>query len=191
MRGHIILWHNVIHWIIALSYDKYIIHWRGLQHYFLSNFVGGYYIYIEKSAQGLQHYFLSNFVGGYYMYIETSAPRRNGDTARLISPRQQGQATPRCLRFWYHMYGAHVNALNVYVMSGSRLGTAVWTRKGTQGNHWFQASVNLNRTSSFNVSPLDKPHFFPTKLCQYFPISPGKHIVLGVFICSFSLKQFK
>ena len=95
-----------------------------------------------------------NFPGGYYMYIETSAPRHNGDKAQLISPRQQPQARagPRCLRFWYHMYGAHINALNVYVMTGARLGTAVWTRKGTQGNRWIQASLVLNSTSAFNVS---------------------------------------
>ena len=88
------------------------------------------------------------------MYIETSAPRRNGDTARLISPRQQPKAgtSSQCLRFWYHMYGAHINSLNVYVMTGSRLGTAVWTRKGTQGNRWIQASLVLNSTRAFNVS---------------------------------------
>ena len=87
------------------------------------------------------------------MYIETSAPRHNGDTARLLSPRQTQSGT-KCLRFWYHMYGAHVNALNVYVMTGSRLGTAVWTRRGTQGNRWIQASLVLNTTSAFNVSAI-------------------------------------
>ena len=86
------------------------------------------------------------------MYIETSAPRHNGDTARIVSPVVQPQATPRCLRFWYHMYGAHVNALNVYMMTGSRRGAPVWTRKGTQGNVWKQASLVLNSTSNYNVS---------------------------------------
>ena len=90
------------------------------------------------------------------MYIETSLPRHNGDTARLISPRQQPKAGAgtQCLRFWYHMYGAHINALNVYVMTGARLGTAVWTRKGTQGNRWTQASLVLNSTRAFNVSEI-------------------------------------
>lgn len=85
------------------------------------------------------------------MYIEASNLKPNAK-ARLISPRVQPQQTPRCLKFYYHMYGSHINTLNVYIESGSNLGSAVWTRKGTQGNQWLQASVVINTTTGFNVS---------------------------------------
>lgn len=63
------------------------------------------------------------------MFIETSSPRRPNDTARLISQ----TVTPTsgaCLRFWYHMYGTHINTLNVYTKSGGQLGTPVWSHTG-------------------------------------------------------------
>jgi hypothetical protein len=85
------------------------------------------------------------------MYIEASNLRPNAK-ARLISPRVQPQQGPRCLKFYYHMYGAHINTLNVYVKSASNLGSAVWTRRGTQGNLWIQGSIVINTTTGYNVS---------------------------------------
>jgi hypothetical protein len=50
------------------------------------------------------------------------------------------------------MYGTHVNTLNVYVMSGSpTIGSPVWTKKGTQGNRWIKASVNIQPTMAYQV----------------------------------------
>ena len=49
------------------------------------------------------------------MYIEASAPRKTGDNAILLSPTFAGSAKPRCLNFWYHMYGKAIGTLNVYV----------------------------------------------------------------------------
>lgn len=49
------------------------------------------------------------------MYIEASAPRKTGDNAVLLSPSFAGSTQPRCLNFWYHMYGADIGAINVYV----------------------------------------------------------------------------
>jgi hypothetical protein len=49
---------------------------------------------------------------GYYMYIETSSPRVANDKARLESNLITAKQL-RCLSFWYHMYGPHVNTLNV------------------------------------------------------------------------------
>lgn len=51
---------------------------------------------------------------GWYMYIETSYPRRPNDTAGLVSPTIQTSSSSVCVLFWYHMFGPHVNALNVY-----------------------------------------------------------------------------
>lgn len=56
------------------------------------------------------------------------------------------------------MYGTHVNTLNVYLKSGSSLGTPVWTHTGTLSNKWYNANVNIkvyiaasNLTSLLNV----------------------------------------
>lgn len=51
------------------------------------------------------------------MYIETSRPRKEGDTARLMSPafnvapkNPHGITNPPeyCFTFYYHMYGKHI-----------------------------------------------------------------------------------
>lgn len=79
---------------------------------------------------------------GYYVYIEASSPRQLNDKARLVSA-QLTVTTPKCLHFWYHMYGTHVNTLNVYVKIGASLGTPVWTHTGTLSNKWYSADVNV------------------------------------------------
>lgn len=51
---------------------------------------------------------------GWYVFIESSSPRRFNDSARLVSadvPANQQY----CLQFYYHMYGANINSLNVYL----------------------------------------------------------------------------
>ncbi|XP_078334103.1 MAM and LDL-receptor class A domain-containing protein 1-like [Crassostrea virginica] len=88
---------------------------------------------------------------GYYVYIEASAPRQPNDTAQLISPPVSASSNPRCLTFWYFMYGAHVNSLNIYIPVGANLGSPIWTRKGTQGNQWNQAQVTITKNKQFNV----------------------------------------
>lgn len=109
---------------------------------------------------GYLHYFIlimCYFVEGYYMYIETSIQTKN-DTANLESPlvnfatsgNTQGTV---CVRFWYHMYGAHVDALNVFIKTGSSLpSNPVWTKKGTQGDKWRLAQIVVSRTPAFKVS---------------------------------------
>ncbi|XP_077978881.1 MAM and LDL-receptor class A domain-containing protein 1-like [Glandiceps talaboti] len=80
---------------------------------------------------------------GYYIYIENSADNDAGDSARLNSPSVSFTANqPKCLSFWYNMYGAHIGSLNVYLKS-STLGSTVWSRKTTYGDKWIQAQVNL------------------------------------------------
>lgn len=76
------------------------------------------------------------------MYIETSSPRRPGDKAQLISPKING-ASAMCMSFWYHMYGSHIKALNIYLSQNGTLGTAVWTRSGNQGNRWLQGNIQI------------------------------------------------
>ncbi|XP_035658189.1 MAM and LDL-receptor class A domain-containing protein 1-like [Branchiostoma floridae] len=78
---------------------------------------------------------------GYYIYIETSGQSLN-QTARVLSPQLPGSGQ-RCLTFYYHMYGQHVNMLNVYFMRRGQLGQPVWSKQGTQGDQWWAGQVNL------------------------------------------------
>lgn len=63
------------------------------------------------------------------MYMESSG-RIKGDVARLLSPVYTGQNAPKCLQFWYHMYGKNTGTLNVYLVSSGAKGKPVWTKTG-------------------------------------------------------------
>ena len=73
---------------------------------------------------------------GNYLFIETSSPRKQGDNAKLeLSVPASG---PRCLTFFYHMYGSSMGSLNVF--DGNK---NVFTKTGDQGNNWFKAEVTI------------------------------------------------
>ncbi|CAB4007264.1 MAM and LDL-receptor class A domain-containing 2-like, partial [Paramuricea clavata] len=80
---------------------------------------------------------------GSYIYAEASSPRRPGDKAILVSQQVPANSRPgNCIIFWYHMFGAHVGALNLYIQTGSgALPKPTWTRNGTQGNEWKRGMV--------------------------------------------------
>ena len=70
------------------------------------------------------------------MYIETSA-RPFGYRAKLIfSAPSVTIGKWSCLKFYYHMYGATINRLNVF--NGN---STVFTKSGQQGNMWMYAEV--------------------------------------------------
>ena len=96
-------------------------------------------------------YFLNVVVLGYYMFIETSSPRKNGDTASLISPTIA--SGPKCFTFWYHMYGPHIDTLNIYTLSNKKK-IVVWKKTGTQGNSWRSANITVGGASGFQVNKL-------------------------------------
>ena len=115
-------------------------------------------IFIARSRRGrpdivflstINYDFLAN---GYYIYLEVSNVRPN-NFARLISAQipATSASNGKCLRFWYHMYGAHVNRLNVYVKVGSHLGSPVWTKNGTHGDRWNLAAVTVRSPYFFKV----------------------------------------
>ena len=75
------------------------------------------------------------------MFIETSNPRKRGDNAVLMSKSQTGT---KCLSFWYHMFGPHIDRLTIATFSSNKMGSALWQLKGTQGNKWANANVTIN-----------------------------------------------
>ena len=74
---------------------------------------------------------------GKYAYIETSYPRKQGDKAVLVKG-GLSFSTKKCLSFYYHMYGATMGTLNVFV--GQK---KIFTMSGDQGNQWKQAKVDI------------------------------------------------
>lgn len=110
------IWHFVSYWLNA----KF-------------TFCGGIWqvLYSKGKKKKKQKRFVVTIPGqGYYVYIEASSPRVLNDTARLASA-QITTTTATCLHFWYHMYGTHVNTLNVYIKVWNTLGNHVWTHTGT------------------------------------------------------------
>ena len=72
------------------------------------------------------------------MYIETSF-QQYGENAKLefsVSSSDIGKLS--CLKFYYHMYGATINTLNVY--NGN---AEIFTKSGNQGNVWLFANVTM------------------------------------------------
>ena len=87
------------------------------------------------------------YFSGYFLYIETSKPRQPGDAAILRS-KLYLPSGDRCLQFYYHMYGGHIDTLKVLYSSGG-IDTPIWEKSQDQGNQWLLARVNI----PFNGSP--------------------------------------
>ena len=90
---------------------------------------------------------------GYYIYTEASAPRRPGDTARLVSPMYiPDQSGKDCLTFWYHMHGVNIGMLNVYLRQQNQQDVNIWRQQGNQPDLWYYATVPLNAVQQYQVS---------------------------------------
>ena len=87
---------------------------------------------------------------GKYLYSERTFFTANQDTAQVISPPVDlsSLTTPE-LRFWYHMFGADINSMLVYVSNDFGLNfTQVYTRVGqfqsSDADAWKEAIVSLS-----------------------------------------------
>ncbi|XP_013414005.1 MAM and LDL-receptor class A domain-containing protein 1-like [Lingula anatina] len=79
---------------------------------------------------------------GRYAHIEASTPRKEGHFAHLYSKEFPFSSRPRCLNFYYHMYGLDMGRLNVYLhVDGAKM--MIWTMAGDQGNMWLRANASL------------------------------------------------
>lgn len=90
---------------------------------------------------------------GHYIFIETSSPRVPGDKARLKSAVFSPTTTGMCvMRFFYHMHGTDINALNIYIEKferGPRM--LIWNLTGSQPDEWRRGSVSLNSNTPFRI----------------------------------------
>ncbi|MED6241113.1 hypothetical protein ATANTOWER_028659 [Ataeniobius toweri] len=86
---------------------------------------------------------------GKYLYIESSHPSEKENTAQLKSlllppAGQKGY----CFTFWYHMFGATVGSLRMFLKTADSLDkTLVWQQSGSQRDEWLlaQSHVTLQR----------------------------------------------
>ncbi len=58
---------------------------------------------------------------------------------------------PVCLRFWYHMFGFHINELQALVRHSDDTEQQVFRIKGQQGTAWIPAALDLNLDSNAKV----------------------------------------
>uniref|UniRef100_A0A2C9KDP3 MAM domain-containing protein n=1 Tax=Biomphalaria glabrata TaxID=6526 RepID=A0A2C9KDP3_BIOGL len=58
---------------------------------------------------------------------------------------------PKCLHFWYHMFGFDINTLNMYTVAPGSVRVLVWTRHGAQANDWLDAAVTLQLTAGTTI----------------------------------------
>lgn len=94
--------------------------------------------------------FLIYQLAGKYIYIETSAPRVQGDKAKLVT--SMFPAGNRCLQFYYHMKGANIGKLTVYVQEQGGSAYPEWTKTGEAGDDWNLGLIQINTKRSYQVS---------------------------------------
>ncbi|XP_078612623.1 uncharacterized protein LOC144882595 [Branchiostoma floridae x Branchiostoma japonicum] len=86
----------------------------------------------------------SNTGSGYYVYTE-SAELAPGDASFLLSPvASLNVPSQSCLRFSYHMYGADIGELKLYVQNGTGNWYQPFDRSGDQGDAWITENIDLN-----------------------------------------------
>jgi hypothetical protein len=93
------------------------------------------------------------------MYIDASYPNAKGHKARLVSQDLQSSSSSKCLKFWYHLYGASIGKLNVYVKTGpgNKSEELVWTFGGNFGDQWLSAQTPVQNKKVFQV--IDNSHY--------------------------------
>ena len=87
---------------------------------------------------------------GYYIYAEASHPRKRGDRAHLKSPRLTGV---HCLQFFFHMHGAHMGRLNIFLLVGATR-SLVESHQGDQGKPWYSAKGTIGAAQPYQVSTM-------------------------------------
>lgn len=85
------------------------------------------------------------------MYIEASGQRPRSRAVLVSQVNAPTLAAGNCFVFWYHMYGPQIGRLSVFTQSQGR-NIQRWTKTGTQGNKWQQASFTFTSTTDYQVS---------------------------------------
>ncbi|XP_041467523.1 MAM and LDL-receptor class A domain-containing protein 1-like [Lytechinus variegatus] len=90
---------------------------------------------------------------GWYIYIDTSS-QSTGDIARILTPLQP-VTSQQCLIVWYHMFGASLETLNIYLRrndaNDSYVGDLVWTTQGDRADQWIEAQISVAEAVPYQV----------------------------------------
>lgn len=103
------------------------------------------------------HSFIHSRLGN-YIYAEASSPRNKGNRARMTQ--YLFLRHKACLFFHYHMYGADMGTLKVYI--SNRL---VWKLHGNQGNQWVKATIPLQKAGFYRVCFINMTIIFDIYHC--------------------------
>lgn len=93
------------------------------------------------------------------MYIESSS-RQINDTARLISPVYNKMENGLCFKFFYHMFGASIGQLRVYIKKENDSTYVeqlrpIFSRNGNHGDRWIEGVISVSSIDDyFQVSYL-------------------------------------
>ena len=88
-------------------------------------------------------------LSGAYIFIEASQ-KNSGEQARLLSDWIEPNETV-CVQFWYHMHGADIGNLSVYLKT-NQSESLVWRLSGDKGNRWRFGQTALSSANFFKVS---------------------------------------
>ena len=85
------------------------------------------------------------------MYLEASDPSKQGDVALLSSP-EFTVTDPKCVQFYYHMYGDGVGALHVgLVEPNSGVTVNLWSTVGEAGDDWKEGYLEIAQAGTFRI----------------------------------------
>ncbi|MDG1440425.1 MAG: fibronectin type III domain-containing protein [Flavobacteriales bacterium] len=86
--------------------------------------------------------------GGNYLYIETSSPRTPGDSAIINSNfiDISNLSNPE-LSFSYHMFGASIGELSIWITDATGLSNQIFIKNGDQGDQWNFEFIDLSSYS--------------------------------------------
>ena len=68
---------------------------------------------------------------GHFLFIDPTN-RDQGDEAHLVSPAYKG-SQPRCLKLWYHLFGAGHATLQIQQKPAVGRAKTLWTKSNDQG----------------------------------------------------------
>ena len=94
------------------------------------------------------------------MVINPPSSAKQGDSARLETPLIPFISSGYCLSWFYHMFGADIGKLNVYVKTENRNGL-FWSFGENVGDIWNGAEITIPKISDFaNFSIVFEGSFF-------------------------------
>ena len=96
---------------------------------------------------------------------KTSDPRITGDFSRIVSPFIKPNRS-LCFTFWYHMYGATVGNLSVYIRVSGQTDKLLWRKNGNKGKIWKKAQVDVFSSIDFQVRNRNNLHLMFGLICH-------------------------